>query len=268
MSAKIIAVVNQKGGVGKTTTACNLTRAAVAAGRRVLLLDCDPQGNATTALTAEEFEDDQAGLADVLSARADETIADVIVPGVWSGLDVVPTAGTALAAVRDELVVAQIGREARLRKALAQVRDNYDVIVIDTAPSIDSLTINALVAADAAAVVSECELFSLDGVVAVLGSIEQVRAHYNPGLVLGAILANGKPARSREADAGWAELQDAAAAQGWPLIPEPIPLRGFISSAVKNGEALDDLRGRDRTAAATVATTYTRLLTTIEGAIR
>lgn len=268
MSAKVIAVVNQKGGVGKTTTAIHLSRAAVAAGRRVLLLDCDPQGNATTGVAAEDFEADQVGLGDLLSERADETIRDVIVPGVWEGLDIVPTAGPTLAAVRNELVVAQVGRESRLRSALEPVLGDYDVIVLDTAPSIDQLTINALVAAHAVVVVTEPEMFSLNGMVDVLGTIATVRAHYNPALELASIVVNGKPSRGREATEGMEELTAAAHAQGWPLFPEPIPLRGFIGTAAKRGQALDALRGRDASDAAKVAAIYTRLLTTIEGATR
>ena len=118
MTAQILALCNQKGGVGKSTTTFHLARAAVQAGRRVLVVDLDPQGNLTTSIAAETVDDDQAQLADALSSRAPETLRDVIVPGLWPGLDLVPTAGVTLGAVRDELVIAGAGRESRLREAL------------------------------------------------------------------------------------------------------------------------------------------------------
>ena len=119
MTARILALCNQKGGVGKSTTLFQLARVAVLAGRRVLAVDNDPQGNLTSNITAEEVDAEQAGLADVLSTRADDTMRDVIVPGLWPGLDVVPTSGASLGNVRDELVIAGAGREVRLREALA-----------------------------------------------------------------------------------------------------------------------------------------------------
>ena len=122
-------------GVGKSTTTFHLARAAVLRGQRVLVVDNDPQGNLTAGAAAESVEEDQAGLADALSSRAPETIRDVIVRGVWPGLDVVPTSGVTLGYVRDELVIAGAGREGRLREALATVAADYDLILIDCAPS-------------------------------------------------------------------------------------------------------------------------------------
>jgi len=100
VTARIIALCNQKGGVGKSTTTFHLARAAVLRGQRVLVVDNNPHGNLTSVAAAEPVDDDQAGLADALSSRAPETIRDVIVAGVWPGLDVVPTSGTTLGYVR------------------------------------------------------------------------------------------------------------------------------------------------------------------------
>src|SRR5690606_38184370 len=181
-TARIYALCNQKGGVGKSTTTFHLARAAVLRGERVLVVDNDPQGNLTAVAAAEEVSEDQAGLADVLSTRAPETVADVIVAGVWHSLNVVPTSGTTLGYVRDELVIAGAGREVRLREALASVKDDYDMILIDCAPSLDQLTINGLTAADDVVIVTHSKQWSLSGLAQLLETIENVRQYYNPEL--------------------------------------------------------------------------------------
>src|SRR5690625_2035428 len=131
MTARILAVCNQKGGVGKTTTTYHLARAGIRAGKKVLVVDLDPQGTLTNIAAREELPEDSISIADVLSARGREPLAEVIVPGLWEGLDVAPTVGEGLGVVRDELVVAGAGREARLRDALSQAAQQYDLILID-----------------------------------------------------------------------------------------------------------------------------------------
>lgn len=259
---KTLALTNQKGGVGKTTTAVQLARAGVLAGLRVLLVDADPQGNATFVTTAEPVPEDQAGLADALSTRAPETLRDVIVGGVWDGLEVVPTAGAALAGVRDELVIAGAGREVRLREALAQVQDAYDLAVIDCAPSLDQLTINALVAADTVAVITHAKLFSANGLSQLLETVDTVRRYYNPGLSIGGVIVNAHEAQTRSGALWIEELQSATSARGLPLLTPYIPKRVVISDATEAARGLDEWGTRE---ASDLAAVYADHLHTLQG---
>lgn len=263
MTAKIIALCNQKGGVGKSTTTFHLARAAVQRGRRVLVVDNDPQGNLTAVAAAEPVNEDEVGLADALSARADETIRDVIVPGVWPELDVVPTAGVTLGAVRDELVIAGAGREGRLREALAEVAQDYDLILIDCAPSLDQLTINGLTAADAVTVVTHSKLFSANGLKQLLDTVEDVRRYYNPKLSVAGVIVNQHEAGTVSGKTWLEELSAAAQARGLTLLSPPIPKRVLISDAIEAARGLDEWGSAEGNALAEI---YAAHLTVIEEA--
>lgn len=262
MTAQIFAFCNQKGGVGKSTTAFQIARAAVLAGRRVLAVDLDPQGNLTSNATAEPVEDDQAGLADALSSRASETIGDVIVPGVWPGLDVVPTRGVTLGAVRDELTIAGAGREVRLREALAAVVDDYDLILIDCAPSLDQLTINGLTAAQGVVVVTHAKKWSLDGLSQLLDTIESVKSYYNPALRVSGIIVNQYEERTVGAQQWLADLEGVAETRGLALLTPPIPKRVVISDATEASRGLDEWGSPE---AAALGAIYADQLASIEG---
>jgi chromosome partitioning protein len=263
MTAQIFAFCNQKGGVGKSTTVFQLARVAVLAGRRVLAIDIDPQGNLTSNVTAEDVEKDQAGLADALSGRAPETIRDVIVAGVWPGLDVVPTPnyGT-LVAVRDELTIAGPGREVRLREALAAVADDYDLILIDCAPSLDQLTINALTAAQGVVIVSHSKKWSLDGLSQLLDTIDSVRSYYNPTLRVAGIIVNQHEEITVGAKKWLGDLQAAAEGRGLSLLTPPIPKRVVISDATEASRGLDEWGSAEATA---LGALYADHLASIEG---
>jgi len=262
MTARILALCNQKGGVGKSTTLFQLARVAVLAGRRVLAVDNDPQGNLTSNITAEEVDAEQAGLADVLSTRADDTMHDVIVPGLWPGLDVVPTSGATLGNVRDELVIAGAGREVRLREALAQVIEDYDLILIDSAPSLDQLTINALTAADGAVIVTHTKKWSLDGLGQLLDTIGNVQRYYNPGLSVAGIIVNQHEERTVGGAAWLDELRAAAEGRGLRLIGRPIPKRVVIADATEAARGLDEWGSAEATALGAI---YAEHLAAIEG---
>lgn len=264
MTACTIALCNQKGGVGKSTTTFHLARAAVLAGRRVLVVDNDPQGNLTSVAAVEEVGEEQAGLADVLSARAPEVVTDVIVAGVWEGMDLVPTSGATLGYVRDELVIAGPGREVRLREALAAVADDYDLIVIDCAPSLDQLTINGLSAADAAVVVTHSKLFSANGLAQLLETIDNVRQYYNPALGVAGVIVNQHEERTLSGQ-GWLEqLRTAAGERGLHVLEPPIPKRVVISDATEAARGLDQWGSAEATA---LGGLYAAHLAAIEAAV-
>jgi chromosome partitioning protein len=179
--SRVLAVANQKGGVGKTTTAINLGAALAAMECRVLLVDCDPQGNATRGLGVE-VEDSH--LYQVLTDQVDPREAPQ--PTGFPFMDVIP-AGRDLVGVEVEFVGLE-GWQWRLARALLAVRDEYSVVLLDCPPSLGHLTINALVAADGVLVPLQCEYFALEGISALITTVRRVKATMNPELSIAGIL--------------------------------------------------------------------------------
>jgi chromosome partitioning protein len=175
--ARVEAVANQKGGVGKTTTTVNLGACLAAAGRRVLLIDLDPQGNATSSLGLDKRSQAASTYHALLHAAP---LPELIVPAGRERLALVPST-THLAAAEVELVELP-GRERRLASALDAVRDDYDLILIDCPPSLGLLTVNALAAADGVLVPIQCEFLALEGLMQLTQSIDLVRRTLNPRL--------------------------------------------------------------------------------------
>lgn len=174
---KIIAIANQKGGVGKTTTSVNLGAGLAQVGKKVLLVDIDAQGNATTGVGIEKSELDQC-IYNVLVEDAD--VQGVIQKTATENLDVLP-ATIQLAGAEIELVPT-ISREVRLQRALQPVRDEYDYIIIDCPPSLGLLTINALTAADSVIIPVQCEYYALEGLSQLLNTVRLVQKHLNKNL--------------------------------------------------------------------------------------
>lgn len=179
---KIIAVTNQKGGVGKTTTAINLSACLAALKKRVLLVDLDPQGNATSGVGKANA--DSNTVYDVLIGEAEAK--DAILETGYGTLDLIPTA-IELAGAEIELV-GMDDRELLLKNALNTVRDQYDYILIDCPPSLSLLTINALSAADSVLIPIQCEYYALEGLGALMNTVKLMRRKLNPELGIAGIL--------------------------------------------------------------------------------
>jgi chromosome partitioning protein len=179
---KILAITNQKGGVGKTTTCVNLAASLAATKRRVLLIDLDPQGNATTGSGV-----DKAALKHTIYhvLIGDKTLNEVRVPSP-SGFDVIP-ANRELAGAEVELV-NELARETRLKKALALLDEIYDYVLIDCPPALNLVTVNALTAAHAVMIPMQCEYYALEGLSDLVNTIKKVRAYLNPALEIEGLL--------------------------------------------------------------------------------
>ncbi len=191
----IFAVTNQKGGVGKTTTTVNLAASLADVGKKVLLIDLDPQGNATTGCGVDK-ESIELSSYDVIMTEA--TAADAIVNCAEIGLDVMPT-NTDLAAAEIQLIDVKL-REHRLRLALESTREKYDYIFIDCPPSLSMLTVNALVAAKGVLIPLQCEYYALEGLSSLLKTVERVKQRANPSLEISGLIRTMYDARNNLAN--------------------------------------------------------------------
>lgn len=230
---RIITVANQKGGVGKTTSTVNIAAAAAQAGQRVLVIDLDPQGNASTALGAEHREGTPS-VYEVLSG--DRTLAQVVqvcpdVPNLWTVPATIDLAGAEIE------LVAQVAREYRLARAVEAllVEREFDLVFLDCPPSLGLLTLNGLVAAREVLLPIQCEYYALEGLSQLLRTVDMVRTHLNPGLRVGAILLTMYDGRTRLASQ---VAQEVRTHFGTQVLDTVIPRSVRVSEAPSYGQTV------------------------------
>jgi len=227
---RVIAVANQKGGVGKTTTAVNLAAAFVRLGKKTLLIDLDPQGNATVALGLEKDELENT-IYDVLLGEV--KLANAVVHDETSGVAIVGANGDLTAA---EVVLAEDEKGTeRLRKVLKKVRKKYDVVLIDCPPTLNMLTLNALTAADGLLIPVQCEYFALEGVSALMDTVEAVQENLNPDLFIDGLLRTMHDRRNNLANDVSNEL---VAHFGMKVLQTIIPRNVRLAEAPSYGESI------------------------------
>ncbi len=229
---RVIAVANQKGGVGKTTTAVNLAAALARLGKRVLLLDMDPQGNATVSLGVDKDALTRT-LYDVLIGEA--KLKQVLVTAEEAGVEVAPANGD-LTAAEVDLLEETLGPK-RLRKVLKKVRDDYDALIVDCPPTLNMLTLNALVAADGVVVPVQCEYFALEGLSALMDTIEKVQEGPNPHLQIDGLLRTMHDRRNNLANDVSNEL---LAHFGMKVLTTIVPRNVRLAEAPSYGQSILD----------------------------
>ncbi len=227
-AGRIVAITNQKGGVGKTTTAVNLAAALAAVGQRILVVDLDPQANASTGLGVVD-ERERGGTYDLLLGQISLDDA-VLETGLLPGLCVIPST-IALSAAEIELVDEE-KREGRLRASLRASRRMFDYVLVDCPPALGLLTVNGLVAADSVIIPMQCEFYALQGLSRLVRTIERVRMSFNSGLKVNGIVLTMYDVRNRQS----AEVSEDVRKHFGPRVFETvIPRNVTVSEAPSHG---------------------------------
>jgi chromosome partitioning protein len=228
---KAIAVVNQKGGVGKTTTAVNIASFIAAKGKKVLVIDVDPQGNSTLGLGLDK-ENEPVNVYDILIETS--PVRSVIKHSAVEGLDIIPS-NIDLVGAEVELVGME-DKELRLKNAINEIKNDYDYIFVDTPPSLGLLTLNALTAVDSVLIPMQCEFYALDGLGQLLRTIELVRQSLNPGLTIEGVVITMFDSRTNLAVQVLAEIKKKFAEKVYDTV---IPRNVRLSEAPSFGQPIN-----------------------------
>ncbi|MBT2732728.1 MULTISPECIES: AAA family ATPase [Carnobacterium] len=236
--ARIISVANQKGGVGKTTTTVNLGACLAYFGKKILLVDIDAQGNATSGLGVRKSDVEK----DIYDILVNETpVKEVVLPSSRENLWVVP-ATIQLAGAEIELT-SQMARESRLKQALEKVKDDYDYILIDCPPSLGHLTINAFTASDSILIPVQCEYYALEGLSQLLNTVRLVQKHFNPELKIEGVLLTMLDART---NLGYEVVDEVKKYFRERVYKTIIPRNIRLSEAPSHGLSIIDYDARSR----------------------
>lgn len=236
--ARIISVANQKGGVGKTTTTVNLGACLAYFGKKILLVDIDAQGNATSGLGVRKSDVEK----DIYDILVNETLVkEVVLPSSRENLWVVP-ATIQLAGAEIELT-SQMARESRLKQALEKVKDDYDYILIDCPPSLGHLTINAFTASDSILIPVQCEYYALEGLSQLLNTVRLVQKHFNPDLKIEGVLLTMLDART---NLGYEVVDEVKKYFRERVYKTIIPRNIRLSEAPSHGLSIIDYDARSR----------------------
>lgn len=245
--ALVVALCNQKGGVGKTTCTCHLARSLSLLTLRVLVIDLDPQGNATSALARDELSEETPGVAHAIEPDPEYTLREILVPSIWDNVTLAPTPSTeALSDAEARIEGQRFGRESALAEALRPALGDFDAVLIDNTPALGRLLINALTAATLALIVTEPEQWSADGLARLHRTIDLVTEHHNKALRTAGPMINRHRGTEHHRRIIDDEITPHYGQQAWSAPEDVLPMRTAIGDYLLAGQGLDQGTTREQ----------------------